>query len=53
MERIAEEICEHTAHRTQARERYAAAFLASGSTTVRGLDFWQTPYHLPHYAYGE
>jgi nucleotidyltransferase/DNA polymerase involved in DNA repair len=53
MERIAEEICEHTAHRTQARERYGAAFFASGFTTVRGLDFWQTPYQLPHYAHEE
>jgi hypothetical protein len=56
MERIAEEIREHIAHRTQAREdqaanqeRYAAEFWASGSYTVRELNFWQTPYQLPHY----
>jgi hypothetical protein len=54
MERIAEKIHEHTAHRTQERERYAAALGALGSYTVRGLDSdWQTPYQLPHYTHGE
>ena len=57
MERIAEELREHIAHVTKAREehaanreRYAAEFWASGSYKVGGRD--SSEYLLPHWTGG-